>query len=159
MDYTVLGANYFMEVWLSSALGFDPKNAQATIYGIGAEPVGFVSSKDVASIAVASLAVDACRNRTISGAGPANLPLLEVVQIFERSSGRRFTVAHLPEDSLVAKRRSAGDPLEETFAALMLDYASGCPMDMGETLSVVPMHLTSVQNYAGSVTRLESAYV
>ena len=35
MEYTVLLANYFMEVWLSPALGFDYENRRATIYGSG----------------------------------------------------------------------------------------------------------------------------
>ena len=157
MEHTVLAANFFMEVWLSPMLGFDPQNARATIYGSGTGPVGFVSLKDVARIAVTSLSVNECRNRTISVAGPANTPLLEVVQIVERLSGRTFAVEHVPEDALEAKRRGATDPLEQTFAALMLEYANGCPMDMKETLSMLPMRLTSVQEYAASVMPLESA--
>ncbi len=73
IDYTVLAANFFMEIWLSPALGFDAQNARATIYGTGDRPVGFVSYKDVAQIAVRSLTLEASKNRTISIAGPANL--------------------------------------------------------------------------------------
>ena len=32
MTYTIVRANYFMEVWLSPALGFDYPNARARIY-------------------------------------------------------------------------------------------------------------------------------
>ncbi len=88
IDYTVLAANFFMEVWLSPALGFDPQNGRATIYGTGDRPVGFVSYKDVAQVAVRSLAAEAPKNRTISIAGPANLSPIDVVSTFERSSGR-----------------------------------------------------------------------
>jgi hypothetical protein len=108
---------------------------------------------------VQSLGVEAARNRTICIGGPANLTPLEVVQIFERSSGHKFVVDHVPEEILVEKRRSAVNPLDETFAALKLEYASGCPMDMKETLSMFPIRLTTVQEYADSLTRGEHAHV
>jgi uncharacterized protein YbjT (DUF2867 family) len=158
MDYTVLAANFFMEIWLSPALGFDAQNARAIIYGTGDRPVGFVSYRDVAQIAVRSLAATASKNRTISIAGPANVAPREVLQIFERSSGRTFAVEHVDEDTLIEKHRRAADPLEETFAALMLDYANGCPMDMKETLSLFPIQLTSVPEYADSIFHAESAH-
>lgn len=158
IDHTVLAANFFMEVWLSPALGFDPQNARATIYGTGDRPVGFVSYKDVAQIAVGSLTVEACKNRTISIAGPESVGLLEAVQIFERSSTRTFAVEHVDENALLEKRRTATNPLEATFAALMLDYAYGCPMDMKETLSSFPIRLTSVQEYADSIFHADSAH-
>ena len=151
MDYTVLTANYFMEVWLSPALGFDPANGRATIYGSGQGPIGFVSYHDVAEIAVRSLKTDACRNRTIVVAGPENLTPLEAVRIFEQASGRPFTVEHVPQETLEAKWRTAIEPMEKTFAGLMLDYASGCAMDMRETLAILPMKLTTLEEYAGAV--------
>ena len=158
IDYTVLAANFFMEGWLSPASGFDAQNARATIYGTGDWPIGFVSYKDVAEIAVQSLAVEASKNRIISIAGPANLAPLEVVHIFERSSGRKFVLEHIDENTLLNKYRGAANPLEETFAALMLDYANGCSMDMAETLSIFPVQLTSVREYADSVVGVESAH-
>jgi uncharacterized protein YbjT (DUF2867 family) len=158
IDYTVLAANFFMEVWLSPALGFDGQNARATIYGTGDRPIGFVSYKNVAEIAVRSLAVEASKNRTISIGGPANLSPLEIICIFERSSGRKFALEHIDEITLLEKYRRAADPLEQTFAALMLDYANGCSMDMSETLSIFPVRLTSVQEYADSIFHAESAH-
>jgi len=157
MDHTVLAANYFMEVWLSPLLGFDPENARATVYGAGDQPIGFVSYKNVAEIAARSLEVKASRNRTIPVGGPTNPTALEVVQIFATLSGRKFSVEHIAAEALEEKRRSAQNPLDESFAALMLDYASGCPMDMRETLSMFPIQLTSVRDYANSVLQLESA--
>lgn len=159
IDHTVLAANYFMEVWLSPMLGFDPENARATVYGAGHRPIGFVSYKDVAEIAVRSLEVEASKNRTISIGGASNVTPLEVVQIFEQLSGRKLVVEHIPEEALEEKRRSAQSPLEESFAALMLEYANGCPMDMTETLSMFPIQLTSVRSYASSILRMESAHV
>jgi NADH dehydrogenase len=153
MEYTLLAANYFMEVWLSPALGFDVANGRITIYGNGDRPIGFVSYKDVAEVAVRSLASDTCKDKTIAVAGPANLTPLEVVRIFEQLSGRHLQVEHVPENALWEKWRNAIDPLDKTFAGLMLDYALGCTMDIEETLSILPMHLISVQDYAASMFR------
>lgn len=158
MEYTLLAANYFMEVWLSPSLGFDVLNGRATIYGNGDRPIGYVSYKDVAEIAVRSLEADGCRNRTIAVAGPANLTPSAAVRIFEHASGRNFAISHVAEEALMEKWRSATDPLEKTFAGLMLDYAKGCTMDMRETLSLFPLQLTSLDDYAARLFGSERSH-
>lgn len=155
MEYTLLAANYFMEVWLSPALGFDVPSGRVTIYGNGNQSIGFVSYKDVAEIAIRSLEADGCRDRTISVAGPANVTPLTTVRVFEQVSGQSIAISHVGEDVLVENWRSATDPLQKTFAGLMLDYAEGCMMDMRETLSVLPMQLISVEEYAARMFRSE----
>lgn len=148
IDYTVLAANFFMEVWLSPHLGFNAEQGHTTIYGAGTRRIGFVSYKDVAEIAVRSLTSDTCRSRTLLVAGPENLSPLEVVRIFEEASGKSIKVSHVPDAALEEKWRGATDPLDKTFAALMLDYATGCPMDMSDTLALLPIHLTSLRDFA-----------
>jgi uncharacterized protein YbjT (DUF2867 family) len=151
--YTVILANYFMEVWLSPALGFDYPNARARVYGRGDEPLAWVSLHDVAGFAVQALDTEALRNRMVPVGGPENVSPLEVVRTFEEVMGRPFAVEHVPADVLEAERQSAADPLSESFAALMLEYAHGVPMDMTGTLAVMPRTLTSVRDYAQTVGR------
>lgn len=76
---------------------------------------------------------------------------MEVVKIFEDIHGQPFTVQHVPEDALRAQKASATDPLQASFAALMLTYAKGDPMDMETTLKAFPIQLTSVRDYAEGV--------
>ena len=152
LDYTILAANYFMEVWLSPALGFDYANARVTIYGNGENPLTWVSYRDVGELAVQCLASPGARNRKLLIGGPEHLSPREVVRIFEEVLGRAFAIETIPEPALLAQRKDAPDPLSETFAALMLDYAAGCVMDMAETLQLFPLRLTSVREYARSVT-------
>jgi hypothetical protein len=64
---------------------------------------------------------------------------------FERASGRSFTIEHIAEAALLAKLRGATNPLEETFAVFMLDYANGCVMDMQETIAILPRRLASLE--------------
>lgn len=55
LSYTILRPTYFMEIWLGPPLGFDFPNARATIYGDGKNKSCWISYRDVASFAVASL--------------------------------------------------------------------------------------------------------
>jgi NADH dehydrogenase len=146
--YTVLQANYFMEVWLSPALGFDYPNGRATIYGTGDQPLAWVSYRDVAGFAVDAVESDGARNATLLVGGAENLTPNEVVRIFESTAGRAFEVTHVPENALENQYAAAPDALQKSFAALMLEYAHGCPMDVSDTLRVLPRTLTSVRDYA-----------
>ena len=151
LTYTVLQASWFMEVWLSPDLGFDYGNAKAQIYGAGHNPISWVSFRDVARFAVASPDNPAARNAVIEVGGPEALSPLEVVQIFEEVKGQRFTVEHVPEEALQAQKEAAPDPLQESFAGLMLQYASGDAIDMDATLKAFPLQLASVRDYAKQV--------
>jgi uncharacterized protein YbjT (DUF2867 family) len=148
MEYTVVQANYFMEVWLSPTLGFDFANGRATVYGSGEQPMAWISYRDVAGWAVDALGNAAARNRTLLAGGPENLTPLQVVRIFEEVTRRPFAVEHVPLDALEKQYTEAGDPMSRTFAALMLGYARGCPMDMRETLDLLARPLTTVREYA-----------
>ena len=151
LTYTILQAGYFMEVWLGPALGFDYANASARIYGEGHNGLSWVSYKDVAQFAVASLDNPAGRNAVIEVGGPQVLSPLEVVHIFEEVGGQQFSIEYVPEDALRAQKADATDPLQESFAALMLNYANGDPIEMEATLKAFPLQLASVRDYAEGV--------
>jgi NADH dehydrogenase len=153
MGYTVLLANFFMEVWLSPMLGFDYPNGRATVYGSGEQPIGWVSYRDVAGFAVDALGNGAALNRMLLAGGPENLTPLRVARIFEDVTGRPFTVEHLPQGAIETQYAEAKDPMSRTFAALMLGYAHGCPMDMRETLDLMPRPLTTIRDYAATAGR------
>jgi len=148
MTYTILRPSFFMEVWLSPALGFDPQNARAQLYGSGEAKISFVSAKDVARFAVDCLDNSAASNATIELGGPEALSPLEVVRRFEKAGGRPFTVETVPEAALEAQLAGATDPLQKSFAALMVGYARGDAIDMTETLTTFREQLTSVDEFA-----------
>jgi len=81
---------------------------------------------------------------------------LEVVHLAEQVTRKRFDVQHVPEEALRAQYDSATDPLQQSFAALMLSYAHGSAIDMTRTLQAFPgRHLRSVRQYfeASAVSR------
>jgi NADH dehydrogenase len=151
MSYTSLQVSWFMEVWLSPALGFDFVNANAKVYGAGLNKISWISFLDAAKFAVASLDNPAAHNAIIEVGGPEALSPLEVVKIFEDISGKQFSVQHVPEEALKSQKESAPDPLQESIAGLMLQYTNGDEIDMKETLKAFPLQLTTVRSYARRV--------
>jgi NADH dehydrogenase len=150
LDYTVLRPSYFMEVWLSPAVGFDAAGAKATIYGTDARPISWIALADVAEFAVRSLDNPAAHNAIIELGGPEALAPEQVVKLFERVHGRPFEIQHVPADALAAQQAAATDPMMQSFSGLMRCYADGDAIDMTATLRDLPVALTTVETFAAA---------
>jgi NADH dehydrogenase len=148
LSYTILRPSCFMEVWLSPAVGFDPANGKATIYGTGEAPISWIAATDVAAFAVAALTAPAARNAILELGGPRPIPALEAVRIFETAIGRPIEVTHVPVEALDAQVAAATDPMQRSFASLMRCVADGDAIEMGRTAEIVETPLTSVESYA-----------
>lgn len=151
LAYTILRPGYFMQVWLSPAVGFDAANARAQVYGSGENPISWISYPDIAEFAVMALGNPVARNATLPLGGPDALSQLEMIRIFEEVGGRRFEVQHVPPETLEEQQRGATDPMQQSFLGLMRCYAAGDPIDMREMLKAFPVQLMSVKDYARSV--------
>jgi uncharacterized protein YbjT (DUF2867 family) len=151
LNFTILRASYFMEIWLSPVVGFDYPNAKTRILGTGDKKLSWVSFLDVAGFCVASLDSPAAHRATVEIGGPEPLSLLEVVRIFEQESGRTFALEHVPIEVLRAQVNEAANSLQKSMAALMLQAAQGDAMDMKPVLEKFPIELTSVRDYARRV--------
>jgi uncharacterized protein YbjT (DUF2867 family) len=125
MTAVILRPTYFMEVWLSPALGFDPIGGSARIYGSGDGKVSYVSGNDVADFAVAAATRTYSEKNTILEiGGPEPLSQLDAVRVFERTLGKAIVTQHVPASAIEAQRQAA-DPVQKTFAALMTAYIKG----------------------------------
>jgi uncharacterized protein YbjT (DUF2867 family) len=153
LDFTSIQASYFMEVWLSPAVGFDYIHGRARIYGSGLKPISWVSYRDVAEFCIAPILRSVAGCSVLPVGGPEALTPLEVVKIFEEESGRRFELETIPDAKLREQFDSANDPLEKSFAGLMLQYAHGDAIDMRGLLESIPVRLTSVREHARTVLR------
>lgn len=140
-----------MEIWPSPIIGFDYPNAKARILGAGDKRINWISFLDVAEFCVAFLDSPAARRATIEVGAPEPLSLLEVVSIFERESERIFALEYVPLEALRAQVNDAGDSLEKSMAALMLQAAQGDAMGTRPVLAKFPIHLTSVRDHARRV--------
>ena len=151
IPYTILQPSYFMEIWLGPAVGFDFTGASAMVYGDGTEPISWVSLLDVANLAVQSIDTPTALNRTVPIGGSEALSPLEVIKIFEEVGGQPFKISHVPQEALQAQKAAAADPIQETFSALMMQYAQGDVINMENTLTLFPIKLISVRDYAKQV--------
>ena len=151
MNFTVIQASYFMEVWLGPELGFDYVNATAHICGPGTSPVSWVSFVDVAEMCAVAIRHPAAERRTIEFGGPDAISLTEVVSLFEKIGGKTFKVEHVPEEMLLAQFEGATDSMQKTFAALMLGSVHGDAMDGATVAKEFGIKLASVDGYARAV--------
>jgi len=149
LTYTILRPSVFMEVWLSPALGFDFSKGTARLFGAGQRPISWISLGDVA---VRCVGHPAARNAVLELGGPEALSPDDVVRTFEEVTGRHFETQHVPETELEEQWRGAADPLQKSFAALMLGFAQGDSIDMRQTLKVFPLREVTVREYATRVT-------
>jgi uncharacterized protein YbjT (DUF2867 family) len=147
MAYTILQASYFMEVWLTPALGFDAANGKVRFYGDGSRPVSWISYKDVARAAAATVGEPAARNLVVELGGPQALSPREVVRMFEAAGAGEIGTESVPESALAAQLNAATDPLEKTFAGLMLQYAGGDAIDPAASGRLFPFRMTSVRDF------------
>ncbi len=148
LEYAILRPSCFMEVWLTPAVGFDPANARATIYGTGQQPLSWISKADVAAFAVAALTTPAARDTILELGGPRPVSPLEVVHVFEVLAGRPFDLTFVPAEVLRLRQEQAEDPMQQSFAGLMRCYAAGDPIEMGRTSELIAGPLTSVEDFA-----------
>ena len=160
MQAVILRPSYFMEMWLSPALGFDPEKGTGRIYGSGRAPASYISAFDVAEFAaVAAVRKLEPRNTILEMGGPDVLSQLDAVEIFEQALHKKFALEYVPIEALQQQHRSASDPLQKTFAALMLGYAQGDVIEAAvETAQQYGVRLRSVAEYAAGM-RARSAGV
>jgi NADH dehydrogenase len=150
MEYAILRPSYFMEVWLSPAVGFDVANGKATIYGTLDRPISWISLGDVAEFAVAAATAPRAWNGVLELGGPRPISPREVVRTFEAATGRTFETTMVPAEVLEEQQRAATDPMQQSFVGLMRCYAAGDPIEMGRTSELIGMPLTSLESFAES---------
>jgi uncharacterized protein YbjT (DUF2867 family) len=148
LTYAILQPSYFTEIWLSPLVGFELAEGRARVFGDGTRRVSWISFKDVARFAVAAAEHDRFSGCTLPLGGPDALSPLEVVRIAEELGAPKFTLSHIPEDALETQRRSAGDPIQEAFAALMLGIAGGQVIEHGAQLEMLSGSLIAVRHHA-----------
>jgi uncharacterized protein YbjT (DUF2867 family) len=148
MSWTVLRPSYFMETWLSPALGFDVAGGRVRIFGAGSAPISWVARDDVAAFAAAAVDSEEARNATLEIGGPEAIAPLDVVTLFEELSGRRLEVELVSEADLLAAQKAARAPQERSMTALMLAYALGNAVPMEDIAERFGLELTSLRDWA-----------
>lgn len=153
MQSAVLRPSFFMQVWLGPHLGLDAGQGRARIFGDGLAPVSYVSADDVAAFAVSAATHAGELREVIDIGGPDPLSQLEAIATFERLCGRPFEREHVPMAALEEQHRSP-DPLQQSFAALMIACALGDPMPGARRVARrYGVALTSLEDFARQTLR------
>lgn len=148
LEYTILRPSFFMEIWLSPAVGFDPSNGTVTVYGDGTAPVSYIAVPDVAAFAVQSLTASAARNAVLELGGPEAISQLDAKAAFEAALGRPVDTQQVPVTALQEQLAAATDGMQQSFVSLMICLARGDAIDMEDIQSDFGVALTSVKEYA-----------
>jgi uncharacterized protein YbjT (DUF2867 family) len=151
LTYTILRPGYFMEVWLTAAVGFDAMNGKVNICGTGTNPVAYISYRDVAKFAVESISNPSAKNAILELGGPQNISQLDVIKVFEDVLQKKIEVGNIPAEALQSQLNGAEDPMQKSFSGLMLCLANGDRIDMKEVQGKFPVRLTSVKDYVNSL--------
>lgn len=151
MAHTILQPSYVMESWLSPAVGFDPMQRSARIFGSGRQRISWISRADVARFAVECIDAPAARDAIVRVGGPEAMSPMEVVHTFEQLQGARYEVQHVLDDAILQLRARATDPVDQSFATLLLGYARGDEIPMEQTSATFGPPRLSVRDYARHV--------
>ena len=147
MAYTILHASYFMEVWLTPALGFDVAKGTVRMYGDGHQPISWISYRDVARAAAALVIDGSGREMIVELGGPQAISPREVVRMCEAAGAGEIRTESVPVDALRHQLETAADPLQQSFAGLMLQYAAGDAIDTTTSRRLFPFQMTSVHDF------------
>ena len=153
LDYTILHPTLFCEIWLGPMLFCDPDAGTAKVYGKGTDKIRYVTVGDVAEFALQSLTNPRARNAVIPVGGAEEISQRDAVRIFEEAFGRKFNVIEVPETTLEAQWNAAENPLDKTFAGLMLGVARGLDSGMQPPFSDFEVAPTSPRDYVKNLAR------
>ncbi|MET0390104.1 MAG: SDR family oxidoreductase [Polyangiales bacterium] len=149
VPYTILQPPNFLDVWFSPALGFDLRARRARVFGRGESPLHWIDSHDVARVASALLGERKAHGQTLLFGGPEARSQRDVIAAFERATGAPFELELIPDAALREQYEARRDPLEASFAAMMLRLSDGRvqPMDNAALRALIPYEPLSVAQF------------
>jgi uncharacterized protein YbjT (DUF2867 family) len=122
MRVVIVRPEMFHEIWLTKLVGLDWEAGKAQIFGKGETPNAYVAVDDVAEATVRLALADDPPGELVA-AGPEALTRKQVVERFERATGRPIKTRHVPRAMLragsVALRRVK--PIQASLMALALE--------------------------------------
>jgi uncharacterized protein YbjT (DUF2867 family) len=142
MDHTIIAPTAFMELWVAMVVGMPAlQDRPVTLVGEGRRRHSFVSNRDVAAFAVATLDNPAARNEYLAIGGPEALSWRDVIATYERVLGRQIPVEFVAMGEPVP---GLPDPMPQMMAG-METYDSA--IEMGETSRVFGVELTTLETF------------
>ena len=149
LPFTILRPGAFMEDHAERIGRPVVEKGWTVVFGKGEGQANYVAARDVAEVAVRILE-DPPRNDVVWIGGPENLSALDVVRTYERVTGRKARVYHIPERTLRAIRHIVGPvfPVVRRILDAGLFMETGKQkIDMHETLTRYRIRLTLLEEF------------
>jgi NADH dehydrogenase len=128
---------------------------RVVLFGKGQNPRNFVAAEDVAKAISGILEIPAMRGQTIDMGGPENLSGHQVVEVFERISGRKAKVTHVPLPVLKAMSKAI-KPLHPGISRVIqsgvLSETTDQKFDPSQFRTRIPITLTTLDEWAKART-------
>lgn len=155
--YTIIRAASFMEVHAYMLLGQAVvEGKRVMVMGRGKHPRNFVAAEDVAKVVMGALKIPSLRGETIDVGGPENLTSNQVVELFERLTGRKAKVTHIPMPVVKSMARVM-KPIHPGISRVMRmsvhDETTDQTFDATLLRSRIPIKLTTLEEWARSRMR------
>lgn len=96
LEWTIVRGTAFMEFWANLVGQPLVDTGRTQVFGRGNNPINFVSVGDVAKAVEMAIVDPDLRGVDLEVGGPENLTMNQVLQIFERVSGKTGKVSHVP---------------------------------------------------------------
>lgn len=157
VTWTIVRPSSFMETHAYFLIGKGViEGKRVMLFGKGKNPRNFVAVEDVAKVIVGALRIPSLRGEIIEVGGPQNLTSSEVVETFERVSGKKAKVGHIPIP--VARMMSRViKPVHPGISRIMkvgvLAETQDQTFDSSSLRTRIPITLTPLEEWARSRTR------
>jgi len=162
IDFTILRPSPFMEWHVHRLLGKSiVETGAATIFGRGTTPTNFIAAADVAHYAVAALLNDGMSGRTLELGGPDNVTKRQIVELYERYTGRKAKVRYVPVGLMRVMSpllRQINPVVSRLMAASVWGETTDQTFDVGRLPPDIPASSTQVDAFVrGHARPTESA--
>ncbi len=152
IGYTIIRPTSFMETHAYMLIGKSViEGKRVMLTGKGSNPRNFVAAEDVAKVVVGALRIPSLRGDTIEVGGPENLTTHQVVKIFEKVSGRRARVRHVPA-AVIRGMARVMKPMHPGVSRIMrlspLSETSDHTFAPSVLRTKIPITLTSLEEWA-----------
>lgn len=141
LEWTIIRPAAFMETW-SEIVG-EPllRTGRTRVFGRGKNPINFVSLRDVAALVDTAVADPDLRGVTLDIAGPQDLTMNDVAELFATGLDRPAGISHVPlpmmRAAAVLLRPVAGGIARMIAAGVIMDTVD-LTSDRGEAHERVP---------------------
>jgi NADH dehydrogenase len=134
LTWTIVRGTAFMEFWAKLVGQPLIDTGRTQVFGRGNNPINFVSVDDVAKAVEMAVVDPSLRGVDMEVGGPENLTMNQVVEIFERVSGKTGKVSHVP----LAMMRVMAVLMRPINPALARQVQAGVVMDTNDIMAWEP---------------------